>query len=179
MYQPMGAAQPDTTPEDVEHLRAVRVARVDPGQVIRAIVVVVIVALAASAAALAISAGRDNARATRLQQHGVPVVATVSGCSGTSSGIGMAIEYWECRGTYSLGGQQYNEVIRGSRVHLNPGQTVRAVAVPGAPALLSTAAAAAQQHSPWSSYVTAIVLGAVAVGLAVILVVWSRRRRAL
>jgi hypothetical protein len=155
----------------------VRVAKVEPGQVMRVVAVVVIVALTASAAALAVSAGRDNARATRLQHHGVPVVATVSGCSGISSGIAMAIEYWECRGTYSLGGQQYNEVIRGSRAHLDPGQTVPAVAVPGEPALLSTAASAAQQHSPWSSYVIAIVLGAVAVGLLVILVLWSRRRQ--
>src|SRR5207249_1448379 len=101
------------------------------------------VALAVSAAALAISAGNENARASKLQQRGVPVAATVSGCSGISSGVGMAIEYWECRGTYTLGGQQYNEVIRGSRARLNPGQTVPAVAVPGEPTLLSTAAAAA------------------------------------
>ena len=164
------------TPEDTDHLRGVRVAAVEPRQVKRVVTVVVIVALAASAVALAISAGRDNARANRLQQHGVPVVATVSGCSGISSGIAMAIEYWECRGTYSLGGQQFNEVIRGSRAHLNPGQTVAAVAVPGEPALLSTAAAAAGQHSPWSSYVIAIVLGAVALALVVLLVLWSRRR---
>jgi hypothetical protein len=138
--------------------------------------VVVIVALAVSAVALAVSAAHENARATRLQQHGVPVVATVSGCSGISSGIAMAIEYWECRATYALGGHQYNEIIRGSRAHLSPGQTVEAVAVPGEPALLSTAAAAARKHSPWSSYVTAIILGAAAVALAVLLIGWSRRQ---
>jgi hypothetical protein len=173
----MGAAGTDTTPDDVGYLRGVRVAKSDSGPVVRVMAVVVIVALAVSAAALAISARHESTRATRLQQHGVPVTATVSGCSGISSGIAMAIEYWECRGTYSLGGHQYNAVIRGSRAHLSPGQTVAAVAVPGEPALLSTAAAAARKHSPWSTYVISIILGVAAVSLAVLLVGWWSRRQ--
>jgi hypothetical protein len=172
----MGAARSDTPPEEINHLRGVRVARVESGRVIRAVAVVVIVALVVAAAAVAASAAHEHARASKLQQHGVPVTATVSGCTGISSGIAMAIEYWECRGTYQLDGHRYNEVIRGSRARLDPGQTVQAVAVPGEPQLLSTAAAAAHRHSPWPSYVTSIILGAVALILVGLLVRWSRRR---
>jgi hypothetical protein len=173
----MTAAGPDTTPEDIDRLRGVRVVKVDPGRLLIVGAVVVIVVLAVSAVTLTISGARQNDRLNQLEHHGVPVSVIVDSCSGVSSGIAMAVEYWECRGAYTLGGHQYNEVIRGSRAHLNPGQTVGAVAVPGKPSLLSTPAAAARRPSAWSPYVTPIILGALAVVLMVALFAWSRRRR--
>jgi hypothetical protein len=167
---------PDPTPEDVQHLRGVRVARADPARVLRVGAVLVIVVLAVSAIVLTVSAAHQNARLDKLRHHGVPVQATVSGCVGISSGIAMAIEYWECRATYTLDGHQFNEVIRGSRANLTAGQTVPAVAVPGDPALLSTPAAAAGKYSAWSPYIAPIILGALAMILLVVLVVWSRWR---
>jgi hypothetical protein len=166
---------PDSTPEDIGHLRGVRVAEVDPGRVIRVIALVIVLALAVAAVILAFSAARDNARLSKLQDHGVSVEATVTGCSAISSGVGMGTEYWECRGTYSLDGHHYNQVIRGSRAHLNPGQTVQAVAVPGDPSLLSTVAAAAHRHSAWPAYLGPIILGAVAVIIGLGVVLWWRR----
>jgi hypothetical protein len=159
------------------HLRGVRVAEVDSRGVLRVVVAVVLLALVASTVALTVSGARQNARLHRLHHQGVPVVVTATGCVGISSGIGMGIEYWECRGTYTLGGHSYNQVIRGSRAHLENGQKVQAVAVPGEPGLLSTADAAAKKYSPWSAYVTPIILGAVTVALILGLIVWSKLRR--
>jgi hypothetical protein len=174
----MGGARPDTTPEDIDRLRGVRVARVDSGRIIRVVAVAVIVILAVSALALTVSAVHQNDRLSKLQHHGTPVQATVTGCVGISSGIAMAIEYWECRGSYSLDGHRYNEVIRGSRAHLTTGRTVPAVAVPGDPTLLSTVAAAGEAHSAGSRYIAPVVLGVLAVLLAVALLIWSKRRPA-
>jgi hypothetical protein len=152
------------------------VARVEPARVLRAGAGLVILVLTVSAVVLTISAARGNARLNKLHHHGIRVDAAVSGCVGISSGIAMAIEYWECRATYNLGGQQFNEVIRGNRANLGAGRTVTAVAVPGDPALLSTPGAAAQKLSPGSAYVAPSILGALAViGLGA-LVVWTHRR---
>ena len=153
-------------------------ARVDPDRIVGVVAVAAIVILVVSAIAWTVSAAHQNARLSKLQRHGTPVPATVTGCVGISSGIAMAIEYWECRGSYTLNGARYNEVIRGSRAHLRTGQTVAAIAVPGDPALLSTVAAAGQTHSGWSRYIGPIVLGALAALLTLALLVWWRRRPA-
>ncbi len=174
----MGGARRDTTSGDIDRLRGVRVARVDPDRIVGVVAVAAIVILVVSAIAWTVSAAHQNARLSKLQQHGTPVPATVTGCVGISSGIAMAIEYWECRGSYTLNGARYNEVIRGSRAHLRTGQTVAAIAVPGDPALLSTVAAAGQTHSGWSRYIGPIVLGALAALLTLALLVWWRRRPA-
>jgi hypothetical protein len=172
----MSAAPAGTASQDPGHLRGIRVVEVDRARVVRFILVAVLVILVASTIVLAVSAATHNARLDRLRHQGVPVQVTVTGCSGVSSGIGMAIEYWECRGTYSLAGHSYNQMIGGSRALLQPGQQLPAVAVPGHPALLSTVAAA-NKSSAWSAYLTPIVLGALALALAAALVVGSKRRR--
>lgn len=119
----------------------------------------------------AVSAANQNSRAAKLQSSGTPVDVKVTGCVGVSSGIAQAIQYYQCRGTYSVGGQSYNEVIGGIRSAVPSGRTVQAVAAKGDPALVSTAGAAKK-----SSYAVPIVLGAVAVVLIVGLVVWPGRR---
>jgi hypothetical protein len=162
---------------EASHLRGVRVAEVDPRRVFWVVAAVVLLGLVASTVALTISAARQDARLHRLHHDGVPVEVTATGCVGISSGVGMGIEYWECRGTYTLGGHSYNQVIRGSRAHLENGQKVQAIAVPGEPDLLSTVDAAAKKYSPWTAYVTPIILGAVTVALILGLMVWSILRR--
>jgi hypothetical protein len=176
----MAAGPGGTRPDDTSYLRGVRVAEVDTGRVVRVLIAVGLVALVVLAVILTISAARQNSRLSTLRSRGVPVTVSVTGCLGISSGIGMAVEYWECRGTYTLAGQSYTEVIGGSRAHLREGQTVAAIAVPGDPGLLSTAAAAARKHSDWASYVTPMILGGVTAILIVGLLAWSkwRHRRA-
>jgi hypothetical protein len=141
------------------------------------VVAIVLLVLASSAIALTISALNQNSRLSKLHHEGVPVEVTTTGCVGTSSGIGMSIEYWECRGNYTLNGHSYNEVIRGSRALLQKGQKVPAVAVPGEPALLSTVAAAAARRSTWAPFIAPIILGVLAVIVLIGWVVLSKRRR--
>jgi hypothetical protein len=173
----MAAGPGGTRPDDSSYLRGVRVAEVDTGRVVRVLIAVCVVAVVILATILTISAARQNSRLSTLRSRGVPVTVTVTGCLGISSGIGMAVEYWECRGTYTLAGQSYTEVIGGSRARLREGQTVPAIAVPGDPALLSTAAVAARSHSDWSPYVTPMILVGVTATVIVGLIVWSRWRR--
>jgi protein-S-isoprenylcysteine O-methyltransferase Ste14 len=146
----------------------------DAGPVIGVVVVVVLLAILAITIALTISAARENSRVDTVRHRGVPVQVTVTGCQGVSSGVGMGIEYWQCRGTYSLDGRSYSGVIGGSRALLTTGQIVPAVAVPGQPHLLSEAAGGT--HSNWKPYIAPIILGALFVAGGVALLWWSRRR---
>ena len=123
------------------------------------------------------SASNQNSRLSALRQRGVPVTATVTGCVGISSGVGMGIEFWQCRGTYSLAGETFNEVINGSRRLFDSGRQVQAIAVPGQPALLSTVSAVRNGRSSSGQYAAAAGLGAGAVALAGGWFVFQRARR--
>jgi hypothetical protein len=81
-----------------------------------------------------------------------------------------------CRGTFTLDGRNYNDVIGGTRAVHPVGQIIPAVTIESDPRLLSTAAAVAQEHTSWTPYLTPIILAVLAVALAVGLVVWPRRR---
>ena len=168
-----------TTPDDASYLRGVRVADVDTGRVVRVLVAVVLIGLIVLAGVLTVSATSQNSRLGKLRDQGVPVAMTVTGCLAISSGIGMSVEYWDCRGSYTLGGHPYNEVIGGSRTHLRDGEVVEAVAVPGHPALVSLATSVSQRRSSFAPYVTPIILAALGVTGALGLLLWSRRRRRL
>ena len=152
-----------TTPDDASYLRGVRVADVDTGRVVRVLVVVVLIGLIVLAGVLTVSATSQSSRLSKLRDHGVPVALTVTGCLAISSGIGMSVEYWDCRGSYTLGGHRYNELIGGSRAHLDDGQVVEAIAVPGEPALVSLSTSVSQPRSSFTPYVTPIILAALSV----------------
>jgi hypothetical protein len=145
-------------------------------KVLAIIVAICLAVLIGVIAELTVSAAHRNDQITRLQQSGVPVRATVTGCLAITSGIGMGVEFYQCNGAYSLGGHEYNEVIGGSRTHLQTGQTLAAVVDPGRPTVIWDAAALARQHTSWTDYIPPAALT-----LVVILVaggwVFIRRRR--
>ncbi|MBO0731057.1 MAG: hypothetical protein J2P57_17505 [Acidimicrobiaceae bacterium] len=161
---------------DATHLRGVRVARADTGRVVRVLVVLALVGLAILTVILTVSAANQNSRLDQLRNHGVAVTATVTGCLGVGSGVGMGIEYWQCRASYTLEGQQYEAVLGGSRSHLRDGQLVAAVAVPGKPGLLSTVSAVHRNDSALTPYITPIVLGVVTIAGTFGALLWVRRR---
>ncbi len=150
---------------------------VDSRRIVRWAGLLCVLALAGVVIALTISAVGDNSRQTRLKEHGVPVEVTVTGCVGIGSGIGQATAGYTCRGSYSLDGNEYTAVIRGANDALPAGDVLQGVTVRGDPGLLSTASAAAKQHSSWTPFVTPIVLGAITVVLAIGLFVWTSRYR--
>jgi hypothetical protein len=135
------------------------------------------VALGALSVALAVGAAHHNAQLDALRRGGVPVTVTVTGCLGISSGVGMGIEYWQCRGSYTFAGQTYNEVIGGNRQLLDRGQTIQGVAAAARPTVVSTAASAHKARASWASFVAPVLFGAAAVALlAGGLVLFSRSR---
>jgi len=158
-------------------MRASGGARADGRRVARVVATICVLVLTVVAIATTIGAADQNSLQTRLQRHGVPVEVTVTGCVGYGSGIGQAVTFYNCRGNYALDGHSYNEVIGGSRVALPVGQTLAAVAVPGDPALVSTAAAVAKKFSPWTPYITPIVLVAITVVLVAGLLLGPKWRR--
>jgi hypothetical protein len=172
MPRPMSAPPAGSTPGEAGYIRGGGGVEVNTGRLVRFLVVLCVLVLVALTVATAVSAANQNSRAGKLQNAGAPVDVTVTGCVGISSGIAQAIQYYQCRGTYSVGGQRYDEVIGGVRSALPAGQTVHAVTAKGDPALVSTVGAAKK-----SSYAIPIVLGVLAAVLVVGLLVWPRRRR--
>jgi hypothetical protein len=175
--RPMSASPAGPTPGAGGYIRGGGGVEIRTRRVVDVVAAGCVALLVALVAALSISASHQNAQLTTLRHHGVPVEVTVSGCLGISSGIGMGIEYWQCRGSYALAGQNYNEVLRGSRTLLEAGQQVAAVAVPGQPALVTTAAAVGKSRSAWTPYVAPALLGLAAIAVILGWVLLSRRSR--
>lgn len=133
-----------------------------------------VVGLAALTIVLFLAGAQKNAQIDRLRQHGVPVDLTVSGCLGLLGGSGSNAAGYACRGTFTLDGHRYNEAIPGDTFH-PPGATLRAVSVPGDPALVSTISAVTSEHASSKVFVLPTILLIVLVTLAGALVL--RRRR--
>lgn len=150
----------------------IRGARTDPVEA-RRVLLVVAWLLAASLVVLSVylilATAHRNSSNANLRDHGVGVQVTVTGCDGISDGIGMGIEYWECRGSFRVDGRTYTEVIQKSRVQRPPGQVLDAVVVPTDPASL------ALETSHDSSYALGIVVGAATILYIAALVRWGRR----
>ena len=155
------------------YIRGAGAARVDPRRVGWILAVATLTVLAVATVFLSISTASSNSDASSLRRDGVPVQATVTRCTGITSGIGMGVEYYECRGDYTLGGETFNEVIHGSRSQLPVGQAVSALAIPGKPSSLGLPGAAGS--SGGRSYAVPVGLGMVTVAGAAGLLLWRRR----
>lgn len=165
-------------PDEGSYIRGAGANSVDPRRVAWVLAVGAVVVLAGSTVVLFLFAASGDSSNARLRSRGVPVQATVTGCTGISSGIGMSVEYYTCKGSYTLDGASFEVDIRGSRAQMPPGRVVQAVAVPGDPASLSLPSYV--RASDGSSYVAPAVLAALTVlGAAGLLVagVGARRRR--
>lgn len=148
-----------TVPASRDYIRGGGGSDTDPRRVLRILVWVLVAVLAGVTVALAVTTAGNGSQADRLRSRGVAVQATVTGCLGIGDGVGMGVEYWQCKGSYSLGGpDSYDAVIGGSRRLLGTGTLVAARVVPGDPASL-TLASALPAPASISSYVPAIVTG--------------------
>lgn len=140
----------------------------------RVVVAICLVALAALVVVLFVAGVHKNAQTNRLRQHGVRVTVTVSGCLGLLGGSGSNSAGYACQGTFTLDGHRYRESIPGNALR-PPGTKVRAVAVSGAPPLLSTARAVATDRPSAGVFVVPSILLLTLVVLVGALV-FSRRR---
>ncbi|MFZ0249727.1 MAG: hypothetical protein WAL61_07260 [Acidimicrobiales bacterium] len=138
---------------------------------------IVLATLAVLAIVFTIVGVHTNQQDDRLHDDGVPVSFTVTGCLGLLGGSGSNAAGYSCRGTYTLEGHRYAVALPGNSFH-RPGSTVRAIAVPGDPALVSPASIVATEHSSAGVFVLPAVLAVVLLALVVLLLVLHRRRAA-
>jgi hypothetical protein len=152
-----------TSPEGSGYIRGGGGVEISAARALRVVGYVAVAGLIGLAAGLTVSGVDQNSR-TQLLRGAVPIQATVSGCEGISSGIGMGIEYWSCRASYVFGGQRYDEVIGGSRIHLATGQSLTVAVAPGDPTVVATLDQARKKPTGWSAFIApaALLLGALA-----------------
>jgi hypothetical protein len=156
-----GSAEPvESGDQPVTTLRGAQV-DVDMRRAGRVVVLGCLVALVAAAAILIVAGIHSNSQITALRQHGVPVSATVTGCTGLMGGTGAQSAGYSCTATYTLDGTQHRQAVPGLAFHAR-GDTLAGVAVPGDPKLFSTPAHIAAQHASWRVFVVPGVLLAVA-----------------
>lgn len=170
------SSEPGTTRERVGQLRGAGVGDLDPGRLARFAVLLLVVVLVILVVVLYAAGTRKNAQVTKLRDHGVPVVVTVTGCRGELGGSGSNGAGYVCRGSYRLDGRRYVEPIPGDTLY-QPGVTIRAVAVPGDPQLVAPAGTVADEHSSATVYVLPTVLLVVLLALCGVLLWRAWRRR--
>jgi hypothetical protein len=138
-----------------------------------------LIAIAVVAVVLFVAGYQKNAQITSLQTHGVAVDAKVTGCVGLLGGSGSNAAGYNCTATYEYGGRHYAEGIPGTEQLRATGSTIKGIVASDDPALFSTPAALAAEHTSARVYVVPTVLAALFVVLsAVWLVMWRRGRLA-
>lgn len=173
----MSATPAGASSDGGTYIRAGGGVEINPRRLANILIWIVVALLVAFSAYYGVAGAQENGHLNTLRHKGVPVSVTVTGCVGISSGVGMGIEYWQCSGSYALGAQTFNEVIRGSRRLLDAGQRIDAIAVPGQPSLLSTVSSVRGQHSSTADYIACAVLGAIGVVLGAGWFLFHRTRR--
>jgi hypothetical protein len=148
---------------------------IDARRIGRAIGVLLLVALVVVAVVLAVAGAQKNNQINRLRSDGVPVTITVSSCLGLLGGSGSNAAGYTCRGTFTVAGHRYTESIPGTNTLYPPGTTIRAVRVPGDPALIAPDKVLATEHASGRVYLLPAVL-LVAAGLLVGLALYARKR---
>ena len=151
---------------------------IDTRRLFRVVVGSAIVVLAVLVVVLTIEAVHKNSRIDGLQHRGVPVDVTVTGCLGQLSGTGITVTSFQCRGSFALGGRNYNAILVGSNINHPVGEVVKAVADPKHPTTLSTASSLVNAQSSWRAFIGPGVLFLVLVLLIVGVFWWSRHNSA-
>jgi len=159
--------------ERVAPLRGAGV-QIDGRRVAAVLVGIVLVTLAVLVVVFTVVGLDKNHQIDQLRNHGVPVDVTVTSCQGLLGGSGSNAAGYACRGTYTLGGHRYNEQLPGTALHA-PGTVIRAVAVPGDPALVSPVSVVDSEHASATVFILPAVLFVLLV--AVLAVVLLRRRK--
>jgi hypothetical protein len=152
-------------------------AEFDTGRISRVVTGICLVGLAVLVVSLFAGAAHRNAEITLLQNHGVPVTVTVTGCRGGLSGSGSNAAGYTCTGTFTLHGHRYDDSIGGLTSFKASGQTIRAVTDPDDPRLLSTAGAVSRAQASSGAFAAPISL-LVFLVFAAGLVIWRAGRTA-
>jgi hypothetical protein len=150
---------------------------VDGRLVVRILLGLFVATLSILVAVLTAEAVHDNAQHVRLHRHGIPVNVTVTGCVGLASGTGITVAGYTCRGSFTVNGRTYDDVIGGSADLHQPGDRLRGVTDPSNPRILATAESVASEHPSRGAFVTPALLLLLLV-LIVAFAAWRFRRQA-
>ena len=150
---------------------------VDPRRARTMVIGAALVVLLAVAVVLLVAGLNKNSQADSLQEHGIPVEVTVTGCQGLLGGSGSNAAGYSCRGTYTFDARHFEEDIPGTRL-LHPASVIRGVIVPSDPGLLSTPAEVADERASWNVFIAPVVLFAIVLGMLAVIVWAGRRTRA-
>jgi hypothetical protein len=162
-------------PPDVSTLRGPEAQHIG-GRFWSVVCVLVFIVIAIFIVVSFIAAVNDNARIDRLRTNGIPVVVTVTSCTGHIGGSGSNAAGYTCYGWYRVHGVRYQEVI-GSKTTSSPtGSNVRVIADPSQPGTIELASAVAASSSSDSTFVVPSILAVLFVTLSLV-VVRARRTR--
>jgi hypothetical protein len=140
------------------------------------VVVLCLLALAVTVVIVFVAGLHKNSQISRLRSDGVHVPVTVTGCLGLLGGSGSNQAGYSCRGTFTVDGRSYTESIPGN-VDRPPGTVLRAVTVPGDPALVITAHDLASEHTSGKVFILPTILLLLLVILIGTVFFWWRRPR--
>jgi uncharacterized protein DUF3592 len=170
---PPPAAPTHTADARVAPLRGAGV-QIDGRRLARVVVGIVLVTLAVLVVVFTIVGVHKNHQIDELRDHSVPVSATVTSCRGLLGGSGSNGAGYSCRVTYVLDGHRYHEPLPGTALYA-PGTTIRSVAVPSDPALVSPVSIVDSEHTSTSVFILPAVLFVLLVAILVVLL--QRRRK--
>jgi hypothetical protein len=178
VHRPMSTPEPPapegtTTSAPLTRLRGNTV-DIDVRRLGTVIVGICLVTLLILVIVFTIVGAHNNNQINRLRHDGVPVTVKVTGCQGLLGGSGSNGAGYACTGTFAFEGGRHTESIPGSAFYA-PGSTVRAVVVPGDPALMTPVDVLAGEHSSWRVFILPAVL-LVVLALLAGAVLFRRRR---
>jgi hypothetical protein len=161
--------------QPVSTLRGATV-QVDVRQAARVALALVVATLAVLVVVFVVAGIDKNRQINQLRHQGVPVTFTVSNCQGLLGGSGSNGAGYACHGTYRLGDHTFEVALPGTALYA-PGATVRTVAVPGDPGLVSPVTIVDNERASWRVFILPGILFVLLLLLGVT-VVLARRRSA-
>jgi hypothetical protein len=169
------APQPGSAPDAEARVAPLRGAtvQIDRRRLTQVLVAIVVAALAVLVVVFTVVGLNKNHQIDQLHNQGVAVNVTITSCQGLLGGSGSNGAGYACRGSYGLDGRRYNEQLPGTALHA-PGTVIRALAVPGDPALVSPVSIVQTEQSSATVFILPTVLLVLLV--AILIVVLLRRR---
>jgi hypothetical protein len=143
--------------DETSYIRGGGGVSVDPRRFMRAIVLVTLATLAILTTVLVIGVIQKHSQISRLKDHGVVVAVTITSCIGNASGTGITAAGFSCSGSFTLGGINHTDVLKGNSVNQQIGDRVTAITDARDPSDLSTPDAVSAARLPLTDLVAPAV----------------------
>ena len=118
----------------------------------------------------------NTSRVSRVKNHGIETVASVTLCRGNLGGSGSTLASYTCSGRYVIGGNRYVSVIGGLGTFTQTGTIVPVIADPKDLAVIETVMVAKSGHVGVISYAVPAVLFVTSLGFGAMGIMMRQRR---